>query len=73
MPVGATPRSISPPSLELIPPALEGYGAADKLGDYPEARFIWDHLHNALDDVVDIPRAGVPVDMYRRFLDTWLD
>jgi aminoglycoside phosphotransferase (APT) family kinase protein len=59
--------------IELITTAIEGYGGADRLGDYPEARFVWDHLHNALDDAVDNPGADVPIDMYRRFLDTSLN
>jgi hypothetical protein len=35
------------------------------LGEYPEAQFVWDRLHNALDD----PACGVPVAQYRGLLE----
>jgi len=38
------------------------------LGGYPEAHFVWDRLHNALDDAIDDPKPVVPVTGYRRFL-----
>lgn len=49
--------------------ALEGYNAIAALGDYAGARIVWDHLQNALDDVVEDPRQRVPISEYRRFLD----
>ena len=55
--------------LDFISAALEGYGDTQRLGDYPEARIVWDHLHNALDDAVDNSECTVPVAEYRRFLD----
>jgi aminoglycoside phosphotransferase (APT) family kinase protein len=55
--------------LDFISAALEGYGHTQRLGDYPEARIVWDHLNNALDDAVDNSQCTVPVAEYRRFLD----
>jgi aminoglycoside phosphotransferase (APT) family kinase protein len=51
--------------LECLGAALEGYGRREWLGEYPEARFVWDRLHNALEDA----DCGVPVAEYRRLLD----
>ena len=55
--------------LDSISAVLEGYDRTERLGDYPEARFVWDRLDNALDDAIDDPKSGVPVSDYRRFLD----
>jgi hypothetical protein len=54
--------------LDSISAVLEGYDRTERLGDYPEARFVWDRLHNALDDAIDDPKSTVPVSDYRRFL-----
>ena len=48
---------------------LAGYGAIQRLGEYPEARIVWDHLHSALNDAIDDANRGVPIPTYRRFLD----
>ena len=55
--------------LDFISAALEGYDDTERLGQYPEARIVWDHLHNTLDDAVDDPQCSVPVAEYRRLLD----
>ena len=55
--------------LDSISAVLEGYEGTERLGEYPEARFVWDHLHNALEDAIDDSTSGVPVNDYRRFLD----
>jgi aminoglycoside phosphotransferase (APT) family kinase protein len=55
--------------LDSISAALEGHDLPERLGDYAEARFVWDHLHNALDDAIDNPKCTVPIGDYRRFLD----
>ena len=55
--------------LECLDAALEGYGGTGRLGEYPEARFVWDRLHNALEDAIDHPGRGLPVAAYRRLLD----
>jgi aminoglycoside phosphotransferase (APT) family kinase protein len=55
--------------LERLNAALEGYGQVERLGEHPEARFVWDRLHNALEDAIDDPRRGLPVAEYRRLLD----
>jgi aminoglycoside phosphotransferase (APT) family kinase protein len=53
----------------FIPAALEGYGPTERLGDYPEALIIWDHLQNAVDDAIEDRQCGVPIAEYCRFLD----
>jgi aminoglycoside phosphotransferase (APT) family kinase protein len=55
--------------LDSISAALEGYDQTERLGGYPEARIIWDHLHNALEDAIDNPKSIVPIPDYRRLLD----
>lgn len=55
--------------LDFISDALEGYDHTERLGEYAEARIVWDHLHNALDDAVNDPECTIPVVEYRRFLD----
>src|SRR5262249_41504587 len=47
--------------LDAICVALEGYDTTERLGEYPKARIIWDHLQNALDDVVENPSRRVPI------------
>jgi aminoglycoside phosphotransferase (APT) family kinase protein len=56
--------------LDAIPHAREGYEteAPGALGAFPEARFIWDKLHAALEAACDGPGHLVPVDAFRRFL-----
>jgi aminoglycoside phosphotransferase (APT) family kinase protein len=54
--------------LDSISAALAGYDRMDRLGDYPEARFVWDHLNNALDDAIDDPTCKVPVNEFRQLL-----
>jgi hypothetical protein len=55
--------------LDFVSAALDGYGTIERLGDYPEARIIWDHLQNALDDAIGDGKCVVPVAEYRWFLD----
>src|SRR5262249_918124 len=55
--------------LDFISAALEGYHHTERLGEYAEARIVWDHLHGALDDAIDDPGCTVPVVEYRRLLD----
>jgi aminoglycoside phosphotransferase (APT) family kinase protein len=66
--------------LDMMSCALDGYGPENRkrLGAYPEARFIWDRLHNAMDDalenpkmddVLENPKNEVPVADYRRYLE----
>jgi Ser/Thr protein kinase RdoA (MazF antagonist) len=56
--------------LDAIPYAREGYEqeAPGALGAFPEARFVWDKLHAALEAVGDNGGPSVPVDALRRFL-----
>ena len=51
--------------------ALAGYGPENwkRLGKAPEARFIWDRLHNAMDDAIENAEKLVPIAAYRRFLE----
>ena len=58
--------------LDLIPAALDGYGAAGrrKFGTNPEARFTWSHLHRALDHTIKGRTPAVPIEALRRFLDS---
>ena len=51
--------------------ALAGYGPENKkrLGDAPEARFIWDRLHTAMDDAIESAEKLVPIAAYRCFLE----
>lgn len=58
--------------LDFVPAALEGYADTSRLGEDLEARIVWDHLHNALEDAIDDPGCTVPVAEYRRFLDRGL-
>ena len=57
--------------LDAVYVALEGYDTTEQLGDYAEARIIWDHLQTALNDAVEDPSRRVPVAEYRRFLDRY--
>ena len=56
--------------LDAIPYALEGYEleAPGALGAFPEARFIWDKLEEAMDAACDNSGHSVPWDAFRRFL-----
>jgi aminoglycoside phosphotransferase (APT) family kinase protein len=56
--------------LGAIPYAREGYEseAPAALGAFPEARFVWDKLHAALDAACDDPGHSVPLGAFRRFL-----
>ena len=56
--------------LDTIPYALEGYEleGPGALGAFPEARFIWDKLQDAMDAAWDNSDYSVPVDAFRRFL-----
>jgi aminoglycoside phosphotransferase (APT) family kinase protein len=51
--------------------ALEGYNTTELLGEYAEARIVWDHLQNALDDAVEDPSRRVPMAEFRRFLERY--
>ena len=57
--------------LDQMSSALAGYGPENRkrLGDVPEARFVWDRLHNAMDDAIENAEKLVPIAAYRRFLD----
>ena len=57
--------------LDAVSVVLEGYETTERLGDYAEARIVWDHLQNALDDAVEDPGRRVPIAEYRRFLDQY--
>ena len=56
--------------LEAIPYAVQGYesDAPGVLGDFPEARFVWDKLLGAMEDVGETPGGSLPVDALYRFL-----
>jgi aminoglycoside phosphotransferase (APT) family kinase protein len=56
--------------LDVISAALEGYGPdnAKRLGPYPQARFVWDRLYDALGEATEDAEFQVPVAAYRRFL-----
>jgi aminoglycoside phosphotransferase (APT) family kinase protein len=56
--------------LDLIPYAREGYEleAPGALGAFPEARFIWDKLHAAMDAACENRSHAIPLDAFRRFL-----
>ena len=56
--------------LTVIPYAVEGYemDAPGALGTFPEARFVWDKLHAALETACDDRGCSVPLDAFRRFL-----
>jgi aminoglycoside phosphotransferase (APT) family kinase protein len=58
--------------LGMIPAALEGYGAANRitLGPCPEARIVWAKLHAAMDDAIDEPGRPIPVPLFRRWLNS---
>jgi aminoglycoside phosphotransferase (APT) family kinase protein len=57
--------------LDQMSAALAGYGTENRkrLGDAPEARFVWDRLHNAMDDAIENAEKLVPIAAYRRFLE----
>jgi aminoglycoside phosphotransferase (APT) family kinase protein len=56
--------------LDWIAHAAEGYEAETPgaLGEFPNARFIWDKLHYAMEDLLDAPGRVPPLDAFRRFL-----
>lgn len=56
--------------LYAIPYALDGYEleAPGALGPFPEARFIWDKLRDAMDGECHNLRRSLPLDAFRRFL-----
>ena len=57
--------------LAMMSAAFDGYGRANRprLGSFPEARVIWAKLHDAMDDVIEQPGTGIPLTLFRRFLD----
>ena len=57
--------------LDMIPAALDGYGSAGQrtLGANPIARFVWSHLHGALDATLKGRMKAIPVKALRRFLE----
>lgn len=55
--------------LDSVAAVLTGYGPMERLGESPEARIVWDHLQNALDEAIDDAECTVPIGDYRRFLD----
>jgi aminoglycoside phosphotransferase (APT) family kinase protein len=56
--------------LDSLCAALEGYGGKKRLGAYPEARLIWDHLQIALEEAIDNPQLTIPIADFRRLIDT---
>ena len=56
--------------LDALPYALEGHRTEtpSDLGDFPEARFIWDKLHGAIEDAWDSAGCSPPLDAFRQFL-----
>lgn len=56
--------------LSAIPYALEGYelDAPGALGTFPEARFIWDKLHYALEEAYANAGYSIPLVAFHRFL-----
>ena len=56
--------------LDAMPYALEGYRTEtpSDLGDFPEARFIWDKLHGAIEDAWETPGCSPPLEAFRQFL-----
>lgn len=57
--------------LDAIPCALDGYGFDNTkhMGDCRAARFVWDKVHDALDDALDGSESTLPLTEYLRFLD----
>jgi tRNA A-37 threonylcarbamoyl transferase component Bud32 len=57
--------------LDQMSSALAGYGpeSRKRLGNAPKARFIWDRLHNAIEDAIDSADNLVPIQAYRWFLE----
>jgi len=56
--------------IDAMPFALEGYEAEAPglLGPIPEARFVWDKLLNAMDDLWDTPDRSLDLDALQRFM-----
>jgi aminoglycoside phosphotransferase (APT) family kinase protein len=58
--------------LNRLSATLAGYGESNvkRLGEKPEVRFIWDRLHNAIENAIESATNRIPVEEYRRFLDS---
>lgn len=58
--------------LEMLASALEGYNDAgpNDLGRWPEARFVWARLDEALADAIENPGTPIPLKAYRTLLDS---
>jgi aminoglycoside phosphotransferase (APT) family kinase protein len=56
--------------LEAIPFAVQGYQSEspDGLGDFPEARFIWDKLLGAMEDMWETPGQSLPLGALQQLL-----
>jgi aminoglycoside phosphotransferase (APT) family kinase protein len=57
--------------LDQMSSALAGYGPENRrrLGNAPEARFIWDRLYNAIEDAIDSADKLVSIRADRWFLE----
>ena len=38
------------------------------LGDFAQARFVWDKLHDAMEEALDNPEYALPLDAFHGFL-----
>ena len=54
--------------LGALSAVLQGYGATEWLGRHANARIVWDHLYQSIEDAIEDPTCLVPVASYRRFL-----
>lgn len=56
--------------LDCLPCAVEGYESETPgaLGAFPQARFVWDKLHRAMDALCDAPGPVPPVAAFRRLM-----
>ena len=57
--------------LELLPDVVEEYESESKagLGAFPQARFVWDRLHLAIENLVEGRGSAPPVDELQRLLE----
>ena len=58
--------------LSAVPYVMSGYKevAPNLVGTSPEARIVWDKLDYAMEELARDPSYDIPLDEFRRFLDT---